>query len=255
MGIDVACAKRKRLPINISVFESEKLTPFPLRTLKTFLPPTSEGNVRALDEVWLERFAAATAHYLLDTERHYRVCIRRVAIDAPSDPKSNGKNRRQAELELDARGISCFTTPSREEFTRIKQKVQSYLERDGIEANIPHANQLWMLVGFALFQRLRQEWEVIEVYPQATVKVLDASASHKSKPGGLCSQLAALASYTGWPKTSNLAELRSTCYGKLNDCLDAYLAAWVASLNEPSREPLGVPPDDVIWVPRIKKGT
>jgi hypothetical protein len=30
--------------------------------------------------------------------------------------------------------------------------------------------------------------------------------------------------------------------------LDAYLFAWIAGLDETDRLPLGVPPDDVIWV-------
>jgi len=29
-----------------------------------------------------------------------------------------------------------------------------------------------MLVGFALFKRLRVEWECLEVYPQATMRML-----------------------------------------------------------------------------------
>jgi len=37
-------------------------------------------------------------------------------------------------------------------------------------------------------------------------------------------------------------------YGPLHDRLDAYLAAWVASVGESEREALGSPPDDVIWI-------
>jgi hypothetical protein len=255
VGIDVACSKKKRLPVNISFLESERLIPLPLRTLNTVLPPKSEGNVRTLDEDWLERFSTETACYLHKLEHYFHVCVKRIAIDAPSAPKSDGKDRRQAELALDARGISCFTTPSREEFVRIKKKVSDHLDRGGAEMSMPHANQLWMLLGFALFQHLRRDWEVIEVFPQATVTVLGVSASHKSNPYGLQSQLAAAASFTGWPDPINLLELRKTCYGKLDDCLDAYLAAWVASLDETYREPFGVLPDDVIWVPRIKRGS
>ena len=33
--------------------------------------------------------------------------------------------------------------------------------------------------------------------------------------------------------------------------LDAYLSAWVASLDQPERMPYGDPPGDVIWVPRV----
>ena len=41
-------------------------------------------------------------------------------------------------------------------------------------------------------------------------------------------------------------------YGSPHDRLEAYLSAWVASLERGHREPLGCEPNDVIWVPRIE---
>jgi hypothetical protein len=59
--------------------------------------------------------------YLRTVETTLRVSIRRVAIDAPSDPKRRGERRRDAETALDARGISCITTPSDDEFVAIRE--------------------------------------------------------------------------------------------------------------------------------------
>ncbi len=124
---------------------------------------------------------------------YFGVSIRRIGIDAPSDHKLNALKRRKAEEALDARGIRCFTTPSADEFAAIREKAQTHLRNGGAEFRLPHANQLWMLVGFALFERLRLDWECLEVFPQATMFMLDASATHKSKPGGVAAQLKAIA--------------------------------------------------------------
>ena len=78
------------------------------------------------------------------------------------------------------------------------------------------------------------------------------SGVHKSTATGLSAQLKALARRTGWPEVTVISALRQICYGSLHDCLDAYSAAWVASLDDTEREPLGEPPDDVIWVPKAE---
>ena len=117
--------------------------------------------------------------YLRDVERHFAVRIQRIGIDAPSRARSNEIKRRRAEVALDSRRISCFTTPSTEDFVRIREKAVAHLATGGAESRLPHANQLWMLVGFALFERLGREWECLEVFPQATVCALRANAIHK----------------------------------------------------------------------------
>jgi hypothetical protein len=186
----------------------------------------------------------------IEVERHFGVRIARVAIDAPSDPKSLGTKRRLAELALDARRISCITTPDEAQFTAIRAKATAHLAEGGAVARMPHANQLWMLVGFALFARLRNDWECLEVFPQATVALLGGSL-HKSKSDGLQAQLSAAAKWTGWPDPPVTTALQPIGYGSRHDQLDAYLAAWVASLGPSEREALGTPPNDVIWVPRL----
>ena len=250
-GIDVAFARGKPLPVSVCVWRGKSLEPLPLRNSVAPQPPRGAGNPGALDAALVDAFAEAAADYLRRIESHFGVRIARVAIDAPSDPKLNGSRRRLAEIALDDRRISCITTPDEEQFAAIRSKAALHLTQGGPVARMPHANQLWMLVGFGLFRRLRQDWECLEVFPQATVALLGAAGIHKSKRDGLTGQLVATARQTGWPDPPDPPALRETGYGSLHDQLDAYLAAWVASLESDERQALGVPPTDVIWVPRL----
>jgi hypothetical protein len=252
-GIDVAFAKRKLLPVSVCHWVDNRLIPLPLRKAQS-PPPRGQGNAAALNSEVVSSFAEATARYLRAIEIEFCVRICRIAIDAPSDPKESGQPRRRAEIALDDRKISCITTPSSNEFTRIKEKAAAHLASGGLETHIPHTNQLWMLVGFALFKRLRQEWECLEVFPQATAATLSSAQKHKTTTAGLAEQLKSIARYTRWPEVLGASALRQIGYGSLHDCLDAYSAAWIASLGDAGREPLGAPPNDVIWVPRITKG-
>jgi hypothetical protein len=174
VGIDVAFAKRKRIPICICVWHNGRL--IPLSTRQAGLPeiPRGSGNRGTIDPFIVTSFASEVANYLRALERQLRVKIRRIAIDAPSTPKQNHQERRQAEQALDCKGISCFTTPSASSFEEIRGQVAEYLKNGGAEARMPRANQLWMLVGFELFKCLRDEWECLEVYPQATMHALGA---------------------------------------------------------------------------------
>lgn len=252
-GIDVACAKRKRLPVCVCCWIDGRLVPLPLRAAKAS-PPRGQGNAATLNEEGFFSFAEATARYLRIIESEFNVKIRRIAIDAPSDPKKPGLSRRQCEQALDARHIRCITTPSADEFHQIKQKAAAHLSSGGLASRLPHAHQLWMIVGFSLFARLRQEWECLEVFPQATAALLNSAGVHKTAVAGLVSQLKALARHTRWPDPIEASALRKISYGSLHDCLDAYSAAWIASLNDNERVPLGKPPHDVIWVPRLQTG-
>lgn len=152
---------------------------------------------------------------------------------------------------MDQQRISCFATPSRAEFEDIVARARQHLAVGGSESRIPHANQLWMLVGFALYETLSSEYECIDVYPQATVATLGISGVHKSKRAGFEAQMVGATEATGWPSNARTPKLEEIAYGSRHDKLDAYLSAWIASLPETQREPCGEAPDDVIWVPRI----
>jgi hypothetical protein len=250
-GIDVAFAKQKRLPIAVCVLRGAALEPLPLRSA-TPKPPRGKGNAKAIDQPPVEAFAEETAKYLKAIEASQAVTIRRVAIDAPSNPKRPEDSRRECERSLDAHQIRCIATPSAAEFKKIRARVRKHLADGGAESRIPSANQLWMLVGFALFKRLRLDWECLEVFPQAIAAVLEAHDLHKSRPGGVEAQLAAAARHTGWPTRIDRRELAEIGFGSQADRLDAYLAAWVASLDDCDRQAWGRPPCDAIWVPKLR---
>jgi hypothetical protein len=110
-----------------------------------------------------------------------------------------------------------------------------------------------MLFGFELFGCLRSQLkaEVIEVYPFAIVRELLPTCGHKSTEKGYQTQLAAVAARTGWRPQELEKKLRATVPGSRHDRLDAFMAAWVASLPRERRRAFGNPqqPDDAIWVP------
>jgi hypothetical protein len=214
-------------------------------------PPRGEGNAQAIQTAFLRRFADDTAAYLRVIETEFGVTIRRIALDAPSGPKSDGCDERECEKALRKLGVSYISTPSRAEFDAVRRKVEQHLAAGGSEARIPHANQLWMLVGFALFVRLRETWDCIEVFPQATAHATGAASLHKSKPGGVQRQLDAAARYTRASGKMAVSELDAACFGTLDDRSDAFLSAWVASLDEHECEPLGPPGPDAIWIPKL----
>ena len=178
--------------------------------------------------------------------------IIRIGIDAPRDYRPDSKELRYAEEELRKKGISYFKTPSKKDFEQIKRKVRNHIDSGGSENSLPHGNQLWMLVGFTLFKELSRLAECIEVYPQATVKAISTGDVHKSKQKGFETQITDAARCTGWGNKKNefKSHLLRAGYGKRDDKLDAYFSAWVASLDENDRIPLGKRPYDVIWVPQ-----
>ena len=251
VGVDVACRKSKHLPIAICTWEGGRLVPQRLREL-SMAPPRAEGNIAALDAIKVRRFALDAASYIGGACDELGLVPTRIAIDAPMAPRRASLERRLAELAMDAAGISCFTTPSVREFRLIRHKVLRHLKQGGGRSNLPHANQLWMLVGFALFEELSEIAPCIEVFPQAIVRAIGSGAIHKSKPGAVAEQLAAASRFTGWPGPGgHETSLAPIAWGPAHDQLDAYLAAWVAALDELDRVASGKPPGDAIWVPRV----
>ena len=157
VGIDVAFAKKKRLPIVACRRRDGVLEPLQLR--RAVAKPPRVRNAKALDATVVARFAEATVAYLCDIERENSIRIGRIAIDSPSAPRPPGALRRRAEVALDERRISCITTPDVNQFVRICDRARLHLSRGGRESDLPGANQLWMLVGFALFAALGKHWD------------------------------------------------------------------------------------------------
>ena len=169
VGIDVAFAKKKVLPLSVCIRPAGRpLEILPLR-VSFEKPPAGRGNVRALDEPVRRRFGEDVLAWLGKLERAKRLKVRRIAIDAPSDYCRDASGRRAAERSLDASGISCFATPTEEEFEAKVAASRKFLAEGGKPSRLPNANQLWMLVGFELFRTLERQYECIETYPQAIV--------------------------------------------------------------------------------------
>lgn len=253
IGIDVACAKGKYLPLVICTLENGRLVPFPLASYP-IKPPRGLGNARTLDDRVNQAFAENVASYIETVCDAFHLSPIRIGIDSPLRPRDNHLNRRFAEQALDKAGISCYTTPSANDFKVIKAKGIAHLEASKPIQNLPHTHQIFMLLGFALNERLSKVAECIEVYPHATVKQLGVADIHKSKGNQAELQLSAMSQYTGWPITNeDWEQAANMCLGPMHDRVDAYSAAWVASLPEMERTCFGDPEKgDAIWIPKVK---
>jgi predicted nuclease with RNAse H fold len=175
----------------------------------------------------------------------------RIAVDAPAAPPATGS--RASENELGRLGLSSFRTPSALTWAGIREMCAGHLEAGGSAATLPHANKIWMLFGFELFASIRSglKVEVIEVYPFAVVRALLPACQHKTTEQGYKDQLAAVAARTGWEPQQLDARLKATALGARHDRLDAFMAAWVASLPRERRRAFGDARrrDDAIWAP------
>ena len=124
VGIDVAFAKNKYLPISVCFHKDSKLCPILLKSKSTVTPPRGSGNAAIVQNIQLiKKFTHDTLRYLQEVEKSFGVTIKRIAIDAPSHPKKDGEKRRKAELGLDKKRINCITTPSTKQFEVIKRYV------------------------------------------------------------------------------------------------------------------------------------
>lgn len=253
IGIDVACAKDKYLPIVICTKDNNRLVPLPL-TKHPASPPKGFGNAGTLQPELNIAYAKAARQYIELICHGYHLNPIRIGIDAPLKPRANHLQRRLAEQALDKAGISCFTTPSEQDFLKITAKGRAHLKAGKPVPNLPHAMQLWMLAGFAIADELSKLTSCIEVYPQATARYLGIADKHKTTKGQAEQQLHSISQYSGWPTSADeWQQLSAICYGATHDKVDAYSAAWVASLPERQRVALGKPEhDDAIWVPALK---
>jgi predicted nuclease with RNAse H fold len=239
-GIDVAFAKRKWLPVAACTSQGSTLGALPLRG--SGQAPRGLGNRAALDPNLVAGFAQATFDYLRRIERTYNVSIKRVAIDAPRYYAPEGQ-RRLAEMAMDRAGISCFATPSLAQFELIGKKAEAHLSAGGAESRLPHANQLWMLVGFEIFRVLESHFDCIEVFPQAAFRALDPAIAHKSGANGLARQIELLSLVTGL----SIESIDHSSDGARHDRVDALLGAWIASLGAESLAIHGDGRRDTIW--------
>jgi len=256
VGIDVACAIRKRLPICFAS-ANPSLLPLTIPRHLSDLIPRGVGNKEIIAIAPFREVARGVAEAIAHIAYEMKWKIERIAIDAPAAPPATGS--RLAEDELGHLGLSSFRTPAVLAWADIHRKCADHLVNDGRASTLPHANKIWMLFGFELFAHLRKELgvEIIEVYPFAIVRTLLPTCQHKSTEQGYREQLEAVAVRTGWEPQNLEARLKTTVPGSRHDRLDAFMATWVASMPRKARRAFGDPQrsDDAIWVPSSDVGT
>lgn len=243
-GIDMAFAKGKLLPVAVCVRDGAKVRAKDLRGVCDLKPlPRGKGNRMAFDRKAIKDFAEDTVAYLREIEKRVEVRIIKIAIDAPRKPAQNGE--RLCEQAIRAGGGSCFRTPTKSEWRQIEYQVRDHLECGKSVPTLPHANQLWMQAGFALFERLEQAgFECIETFPSAIVRAFDRLVPHKKTQDGFQRQLEILKRGV----TFDDRVLKNRAGKNDDDRLDALLCAWVASADSGTRKPYGDGNDDTIWV-------
>src|SRR5690242_7219394 len=109
-GIDVAFARGKALPLCLVRWNGQRLDPIAIRSSELPLVPRGAGNRAALLPDIVEAFARDAQAVIDRLSEMLGVCIRRVAIDAPSAPCTDSLERRVAEREMDRLGYSCIPT-------------------------------------------------------------------------------------------------------------------------------------------------
>jgi uncharacterized protein DUF429 len=250
IGIDLACARGKALPICV-ISAGPPVMPLRIPDEMAALIPRGMGNREINSTVPFREAARGVAAAISRILSEMNWAVERIAVDAPAAPPTTGA--RASENQLGSAGLSSFRTPPATRWGDIREACVKHLEIGGSSATLPYANKLWMLFGFELFAALRLELqaEVMEVYPFAIVRALLPSCAHKSTPEGYRDQLAAIAARTGWEPQALEAQLKLTVLGSRHDRLDAFMAAWVASLPPDRRRAFGDArnPDDAIWVP------
>lgn len=252
VGIDVAIAKSKRLPVVVSVQRNGCLIPLPLRDHAKAYPPAGPGNEAILESGVAEQYAHDTLTYLDRIQQHFRLNIRAVAIDAPAGYCAEGASSRGCESALGEAGLSYFSTPTLTRFKEILDCATAHKKSGGDMCRVPHANKLWMLAGFALFDALKRRWKCLETYPYAISHSL--GIAEKKTKGGHRTHLRAATAETKWSPADLDQELLAICFGSPHDRVDAYLASWVASLHPHERTAYGSEPNDSIWVPLVGEG-
>src|SRR5579872_4939065 len=130
IGIDVAIAKNKVLPIAICTWNNGRFVPEAVRQL-ALMPPRGMGNAATLDDTAVKRFVRDARTYIIAACARLALVPTRIGIDAPSALRRPELARRRAEAALDQAGISCFATPSEAEFSSILGKVTRHLEGGG----------------------------------------------------------------------------------------------------------------------------
>jgi hypothetical protein len=153
VGIDVACAVGKRLPICL-VEAGHPVTPINIPSDLAAAIPRGLGNREITSTLPYQKAAQDVVRALKRIADEMGWHIERVAVDAPAAPPANGP--RSSEAELGRLGLSSFRTPAASDWAGIQEKCTDHLRSGGSAASLPHANKIWMVFGFELFSALRR---------------------------------------------------------------------------------------------------
>jgi hypothetical protein len=183
VGIDVACAVDKQLPICV-VSAGFPLMPLMIPKHLAGLVPRGSGNKEISKPAPFEEAARGVMMSINRIAEEMGWRIERIAVDAPAAPPVTGS--RASEIELGRCGLSSFRTPPTSAWADIIKKCVDHLRGGGTAATLPYTNKIWMLFGFKLFESLKVglNAEVIEVYPFAIVRALLPACEHKSTEKG-----------------------------------------------------------------------
>lgn len=246
VGIDLAVAKGKQLPVCLATNDGARLHLFP----RCEGYPHGPGNEQLVREPRAAAaFAVTVAGFLEATARKLGLPIFRISIDAPRTLRPPDVPARACETAL---GLSLFTTPTHEELDAILDAGKRHLNQGGVASRLPNANRIWMLAGFELFRAFAERhWRCVEVYPFATMTRVFPGGNVPSKKTayGRRQQLNRLVQLTG-NQRSRLGDLSRFIPGSAHDRIDALGAAWVASLARGEYQDVGPRGEDRIRVPR-----
>ena len=178
--------------------------------------------------------------------------IERIAVDAPAAPPATGS--RASEIELGRCGLSSFRTPPTSAWADIIKKCVDHLRGGGTAATLPYANKIWTLAALSSSNSRRSD-----LTPKSSRSIRSplsehccqyASTSRRTRDTGI-SLLQLRPVRDGCLPQKLEARLTETVPGSRHDRLDAFMAAWVASLPRAQRRAFGDAErsDDAIWVP------
>ena len=204
VGIDVACAVNKKLPICV-VSTGPKLTPLAIPTSLAGLIPRGVGNKEIAAAQPFREAARGGVGAIAHIASQMAWKVERIAVDAPAAPPASGS--RKSENELGCLGLSFFRTPAKPNWKIICEKCADHLRRGGSVATLPYA----------------------------IIRELLPACEHKTTEVGYRDQLAAVAGRTGWEPRELETRLKQTVAGTHHDRLDAFMAAWIASLPPEQR--------------------
>jgi hypothetical protein len=148
VGIDVACALGRRLPICV-VSAGRPLMPLMIPKHLATLLPRGLGNKEIAAVAPFRDAASGVVSTIKRIVFEMGWQIERVAVDAPAAPPATSS--RASENELAHLRLSSFRTPPASAWAGIREQCTNHLDSGGSPATLPHANKIWMLYGFELF--------------------------------------------------------------------------------------------------------